>query len=284
MIWPWQDRNGRVSPLKAGTFVLLFVPAIWIVNQVANGEFGPVPLGGMTYWSGLWATRLLLLALAITPVVKMFRWGAPIAVRRMIGVTALVYTIAHIFIYFALRFWNFPAIAYEMATRVSLIVAMIATLGLMALGATSFDAAIRRMGARGWDRLHGIVYAVTALALIHYLLSPDTYPEQFLASGIFVWLMGWRWLDRRRQGSDVLALVALTLASALFAALLEAGWLWAYHGYEPVGTFRGDFTLDLGVPPAWQVLGLGLAVATGVFLRNGLHRNADSRGPRAVEP
>jgi methionine sulfoxide reductase heme-binding subunit len=164
---------------------------------------------------------------------------------------------------------------------VSLIVAMIATVCLMALGATSFDAAIRRMGARGWDRLHGIVYAVTALALIHYLLSPDTYPEQFLASGIFVWLMGWRWLDRRGRGTDVLALVALTVASALFAALLEVGWLWAYHGYEPIGTFRGDFTLDLGVPPAWQVLGLGLVAAIAVFLRNGFRREAGD-GPRAA--
>jgi sulfoxide reductase heme-binding subunit YedZ len=86
---PWQDRNRRFSWLKATTFALMFVPPIWLVDQVETGEFGPVPLGGMTYWSGLWATALLILALTITPAATIFRWGALIDVRRMIGVTAL---------------------------------------------------------------------------------------------------------------------------------------------------------------------------------------------------
>jgi sulfoxide reductase heme-binding subunit YedZ len=94
----------------------MFVPAIWLVYQVGTEQFGPVPLGGMTYWSGLWATALLMLALAITPVLTLSRWGRLIIVRRMIGVTALAYAIAHIIIYFALRFWNFASIAHEMAT------------------------------------------------------------------------------------------------------------------------------------------------------------------------
>src|SRR5436309_3174696 len=125
----------------------MFVPAIWLVYQVATQQFGPVPLGGMTYWSGFWATALLLLALAVAPAVTIFRWRSLILVRRMIGVTALVYTFAHIVIYFALRFWDFAHIAHKMVTRLSLIVASISTLGLIALGATSFDAAVARMGA-----------------------------------------------------------------------------------------------------------------------------------------
>jgi methionine sulfoxide reductase heme-binding subunit len=149
LIWPWQDRKHRFSWLKASTLALMFVPAIWIVHQVGTGQFGPVSLGGMTYWSGLWATALLLLALAITPASTIFRWRQLIIVRRMIGVTALAYTFAHIVIYFALRFWNFASIAHEMATRFSLTVASVATIGLIALGATSLDAAIRQMGAKG---------------------------------------------------------------------------------------------------------------------------------------
>src|SRR5262249_22278652 len=179
----------------------MFAPAIWLIDQFRSGEFGPVPLGGMTYWSGLWATALLILALSITPAQTILRTGALIVVRRMIGVTALVYSIGHIFIYFALRFWNFPAIAYEMVTRISLIIAIIATLGLIALGATSLDAAVRRMGL-GWQRLHNAVYVFTGLALAHYLLSPDSYPEQFLLSGMFFWLMIWRGLNARGYGTD----------------------------------------------------------------------------------
>jgi DMSO/TMAO reductase YedYZ heme-binding membrane subunit len=171
------------SWLKAGTSRSCS-PAIWLIYQVGTEQFGPVPLGGMTYWSGLWATAILMLALAVTPALTIFRWRQLIIVRRMIGVTALAYTIAHIIIYFALRLWDFGFIAREMVSRLSLIVATVSTIGLIALGATSLDAAIRRMGAEGWNLLHNTVYVITALALLHYLLSPGIFSEQFLMSGM----------------------------------------------------------------------------------------------------
>jgi methionine sulfoxide reductase heme-binding subunit len=260
LIWPWQDRKRGFSWLKAGTFALMFVPAIWLIYQVGAEQFGPVPLGGMTYWSGLWATAILLLALAVTPALTILRWGGLIIVRRMIGVTALAYTVAHIIIYFALRFWDFAHIAHEMATRLSLIVATVATLGLVALGATSVDAAVQRMGARGWHRLHSTIYVVAALALVHYLLSPDIYPEQYLMSGMFFWLMVWRVLNRRGRGTDPRSLAMLAAASCLFTALFEAGWIWVYHGYEPAQTLGNNFTLVLGISPAWKMLALGLLI------------------------
>ena len=263
LIWPWQDRKNRFSWLKASVFALMFAPGIWLAYQVAAGEFGPVPLGGMTYWSGVWATALLLLALAITPALTITQWGQLIIVRRMIGVAALAYTIAHIFIYFALRFWDFASIAHEMVTRLSLILAMAATIGLIALGVTSVDAAVRRMGAKGWQQLHNAIYAITALALVHYLLSPDAYPEQYLMSGMFLWLIGWRVLNRRGHGNDVRALAVLAVSSSLFTAILEAGWLWAYHHYEPRGTLGNNFSLVLGISPTWKVLMLGLLIALG---------------------
>jgi sulfoxide reductase heme-binding subunit YedZ len=239
----------------------MFAPAIWIVNEVRAGGFGPVPLGGMTYWSGLWATALLLLALAITPATVILRSGQLILVRRMIGVTALAYTIAHIIIYFALRFWDFAHIAHEMVTRLSLIVATLSTIGLIALGATSLDAAVQRMGALGWNRLHAIIYVTTALALLHYLLSPASYPDQFLVAGIFFWLMLWRMLNHHRRGADPLALTSLALGSSAFTVLLEAGWNSFYHDDEPLWVLGNNFRLVLGVPPAWKVLVLGLLAA-----------------------
>jgi methionine sulfoxide reductase heme-binding subunit len=265
VIWPWQDGKRGFSWLKASFFALMFAPAIWLVHQVWTEQVGPVPLGGMTYWSGLWATALLLLALAITPAIAILGWRRLIIVRRMIGVTALAYAVAHIIIYFALRFWNFANIAHEMATRVSLIIATVATLGMIALGATSLDAAVARMGAKGWQRLHNTIYVIAGLALVHYLLSPDIYPEQFLLTGMFSWLMVWRSLNRRGLGTDPRALAALAVAASVFTALFEALWVWAIHGYEPVGTLRNDFSLDLGVPPAWEILMLGLAIAVVAF-------------------
>jgi sulfoxide reductase heme-binding subunit YedZ len=224
----------------------------------------------MTYWSGLFATGLVMLALVITPAATIFGWARLIIIRRMIGVTALAYTIAHLFIYFALRFWNFAAIAHEMLTRISLILATIATIGLMALGATSLDDAIRRMGAGNWQRLHNAIYVIGALAIIHYLLSPDIYPEQYLMSGIFCWLMLWRVLNRRGLGTNAGALAGITLVSCLFTALLEIGWIWAYQGYAVSEILSLYFTLDLGIPPPLKILALGLLIALGASARHAL--------------
>jgi methionine sulfoxide reductase heme-binding subunit len=270
MNWPWQDGKQGFSWLKAGTLALMFVPAISLIHDFAAGEFGPVPLGGLTYWSGVWATAFLLLALAITPAVTIFRWRRLIIVRRMVGVTALAYTIAHIIIYFALRFWDFAFIANEIVTRLSLIVATISTIGLTALGATSVDAAVRRMGAKRWQQLHNIVYVVTALALLHYLLSPGLFPDQFLMSGLFFWLMVWRTLDRRGNGASAVALALLAVASGLFTAVLEVGWIWAFRGYELSEIFSIYFTTILGIPPAWTILALGLLIAVAAFTRQAL--------------
>src|SRR5258708_34994541 len=135
LIWPWQDGKHGFSWLKASTFALMFVPAIWLLYQAGTKQFGPVPLGGMTYWSGLWATAILLLALAITPALTIAPRSRLIIVRRMIGVTALAYTVAHIIIYFALRFWSFASIPPAMVTMLSLILPTAAPIALIPLRA-----------------------------------------------------------------------------------------------------------------------------------------------------
>jgi sulfoxide reductase heme-binding subunit YedZ len=282
LIWPWQDGDRGFSWLKATTFALMFAPAIWLVDQVATGGFGPVPLGGMTYWSGFWATAILLLALAITPAAILFRWRRLVIVRRMIGVTALAYAIAHVVIYFALRFWDFAFIAREIATRLSLIVATVSTIGLIALGATSADAAVRWMGAAAWQRLHRAVYAATALAILHYLLSPGLFPDQFLLSGLFFWLMMWRLLERRGRGANVWALTALAIASSLFTAAFQVVCIWAFRDYALSEIFDIYFTSVLGIPPMWTVLALGLLIAAAVAVQRALQSGAASLDVRRI--
>jgi sulfoxide reductase heme-binding subunit YedZ len=264
---PWQDANHQWSWLRAGAFALMFMPALWVAYQYFDEQFGTIPLAGLTYWSGVWATSVLLLAMAVTPALTILQWKRLIDVRRMIGVAALFYTIGHIIIYFALRRWNFPNIGVEMVTRLTLIVATLSTFGLIVLGATSFDAAVRHMGAKGWQRLHNAAYVTTGLAILHYLLSPGIFPDQYLMSGMFFWLMAWRVLNRAGKGRDAGALVVLAVVSCLFSALFEAAWIWFYHGFKPSETLADNFTLVLGVPPPWTILGLGLLAAVASAMR-----------------
>ena len=194
----------------------------------------PFVLGGLTYWSGVWATVFVLMALAVTPAVTIFRWPALVDVRRMIGVTALVYTIAHVVIYFAFRRWDVAFIANDMM-RFTLILATLSTIGLIVLGATSVDAAIRYMGARNWQRLHTTTYVISGLAILHVLLARGTYAEQYMLTGIFFWVMGWRVLARYGLGASGKALTLLAVASCLVTALLEAGFMWGRRGFDVLG-------------------------------------------------
>ena len=275
LIWPWQDRQRRFSWLKASAFVLVLLPGIRMVYQTLAGDYGmfAMALGSLVYWSGVWATVVLLMALAVTPVITIFRWPALIDVRRMVGVMALLYTIAHIILYFGLRSWNFERIGIETVTRLTLFVATLSTIGLMLLGATSLDAAIRRMGVKGWQRLHNTNYIISALAVMHVVLARGTYAEQYLLTGVFVWLMLWRVLDRYGHGSNPKALVVLAVTCCLFTAGLEAGFMLGRRGYELFGTLRMNFIFapfDLGIQPAWQVLALGLVFALGAAARQAL--------------
>jgi hypothetical protein len=94
--------------------------------------------------------------------------------------------------------------------------------------------------------------------------SGCTYTEQYVVTAIFLWLMAWRVLARCTLGTNAKALAMLAVASCLVAASLEAGFLWARRGFDVWDTLGVNFNLaalDFGIPPAWQVLGFGLAVA-----------------------
>jgi sulfoxide reductase heme-binding subunit YedZ len=285
LIWPWQDRSRQFSWLKASTFALMLVPAIRSAYLFGIGDYGVTPLAGLTYWSGVWATVVLLMALAVTPAATIFRWPGVVDVRRMIGVTALVYTIAHMVIYFAFRRLDVAVIANDMLTRLTLVVATLSTIGLVILGATSVDAVVKHMGTKNWQLLHTTNYVISALAILHVLLARGTYAEQYILTAIFFWLMVWRVLARGGLGINAQALAMLAVASCLVAAFLEAGFLWGRRGFDVWETLGYNFSLsilDVAYPPAWQVLALGFLVSLGAAGCEALRLKAQSIRTRQV--
>jgi DMSO/TMAO reductase YedYZ heme-binding membrane subunit len=265
----------------------VLLPAIRTAWLVGTGEYGTVAaimLNGLTYWSGVWATVVLLAALAVTPAATIFRWPALADVRRMVGVAGLVYTVAHVITYFAFRNWDWAFIGNDML-RLSMVVATLSTIGLVVLGATSLDAAISYMGVKNWQRLHTANYAISGFAILHVVLARGTYAEQYMLAGIFFWLMVWRVLARYRLGADGKALLALAVASCLFAAFLEAGFLWVRRGLDALTTLRYNFSLamlDIAYPPAWQVLAFGLMVVMAAAGREVFRWRAASLEARRV--
>src|ERR1700750_2146951 len=96
---PWRDRRGRVLPLKAAVPGLLFLPAALYAMWLVTGELGGRPVMEMIHGSGLWAIRLLMISLAISPLARALDWPALLTMRRNVGVAAACYAVTHLSLY-----------------------------------------------------------------------------------------------------------------------------------------------------------------------------------------
>jgi sulfoxide reductase heme-binding subunit YedZ len=144
--------------------------------------------------------------------------------------------------------------------RIYLTIGFVALIGLIALAATSTDAAIRRLGAR-WNTLHRLAYVIGVLAVLHFMMQKklDIY-EPTLMAGFLVWLLGYRlW---RRYGGRVAAahLVGLGAASAALTAILEALWYMGKTGVNPLLVLDANLMFDVAIRPAWWVLAAAAAI------------------------
>lgn len=279
---PWTDRTGRVSVLKLVVFVALFAPGMLTATGLVVALVDPAPLVGpfaarpvttALHETGDWAVRFLLLTLCITPLRRLSGWGKVLQVRRMLGLAAFAYALAHLLLYVAQEHGNLLKVASEIVLRIYLAIGFVALLALVALAVTSTDGAIRRLGAARWNRLHLLVHPVAVLALVHFFLqSKVDVSEPVLMSGIYLWLAGFRLMDRtplkgaadgrRGRGTALVTLLVLALAAGLATAGVEAGWYGLASGVDPLRVLAANLDLSLLPPrPAILVTLGGLAVA-----------------------
>ena len=259
--FPWLDRAGRLSPLKLAVFLLVLAPGVWIAARWSLALLGPKPVTQTIHETGDWAVRLLLATLLVTPLRRIGSWPKLFLVRRMLGVAALAYALIHLSLYMLDQAFDLPRIAAEIVLRVYLLIGFTALCGLAALGATSTDRAIRRMGPR-WHRLHSLVYGIGALALVHYFLqSKLNVTQPVLWTGFFLVLMGYRAVHKLKLPEGPLGLAALAIACGLATALLEAGWYAAATGARAALVLEANLDFAYEVRPAWWVLVVGLALA-----------------------
>ena len=259
---PWVDRRGRFHPLRATVFALLLLPGAWLAGRWVLEGLGPRPLTAAIHSTGYAAVWILLASLAVTPAKALLGQPNVVVVRRMVGVGALAYAVAHLALYCADQNWRPLAIISEIALRFYLTIGFVALLGLLVLGATSTDGWIRSMG-RNWKRLHRLVYPLAALAMAHYVLQTKLDVSQAMLSiGVFAWFMLWRALPAGKD-RDWPVLVGLSVAAA--TATLAAEYLW-YHFATHANASKvvaSEFDITFGLHPAGQVLAAGL-LATGL--------------------
>ncbi|WP_421699588.1 sulfite oxidase heme-binding subunit YedZ [Ancylobacter sp.] len=289
-----RENSGKLSPEKIGALAVVLLPFGLLLAQILSGGFaaseppglggaglggsglgGPAAGGGLggeaalgarpliqvIHFVGDWAIRLLLLSLAVTPARRLFNAPKLLLTRRTLGLGAAALIGAHLAVYLV-DVGSLATAASEIVLRIYLTIGFIAMLAFAALSATSWDGAIRRLGAARWNRLHQLVYPATALALLHFFMQQKLDVTQpVLMTGLFVWLMGWRVLQAYGRGTGFLNLLALAAASGLLTALIEAGWYAAATGIDPLRVLQANLSFAYAISPSWWVAGAGLGVA-----------------------
>ena len=141
-----------VKPL---VFVLACLPAVWLFWAAANDQLGANPAEALIRSLGDWSLRFLVLVLTVTPLREFTSWSALARLRRMIGLFVFFYVCLHLLAYawFDMGF-ELGEIVADVAKRPFILVGMMSWVLLAALAATSFNRAIRRLGARRWQALH----------------------------------------------------------------------------------------------------------------------------------
>lgn len=195
---------------KAAVHLACLAPLAWLawrVWQVLGGAnvdaLGAEPVVAMEHELGIGALRLLLITLAITPLRQLSGWNAPQRFRRMLGLYAFVYASLHFAVWLALDLvGDFSQVATEIARRPFITVGFLAWLLLVPLAVTSTKGWMKRLG-RNWSRLHKAIYAIAALAVLHFWwIVKSDWREPALYAGILALLLGWRaWKAWRRRAT-----------------------------------------------------------------------------------
>lgn len=186
--------------------VLIFIVALWplggLIWATLQQTLGGDPAKTIVLTTGLWGIRFLLITLAVTPLVRIAKWGWLMKHRRMLGLFSLFYLLLHVLAYYQFILGgNLAMLASEIVKRPYILLGMPALVILIALGITSTKGWMKRLG-KNWQRLHRWVYLATVLGWIHIALQiRSSYFDAVLYGSLAALLLGYRVYDWRKKRS-----------------------------------------------------------------------------------
>jgi len=190
---------------KPAVFIVCLLPFAWLFYSAWTNQLGANPAEALIRATGDWTLRFLCIVLAVTPLRVISNTPALARFRRMLGLFVYFYVLVHLLSYswFDMGF-DLADIVKDIIKRPFILVGFSAFLLLTPLAATSFNAAIRKLGAKRWQMLHKLVYLIAGLGLLHFFWmrsGKNDFAEVFVYVGIIAVLLGWRLWQRwgRRQ-------------------------------------------------------------------------------------
>ena len=172
-------------------FALCLLPLAWLVYSVLFDQLGANPQEALIRATGDWALRFLVIVLAVTPLRVLARLPALARFRRMLGLTMYLYALLHFLSYsgFDMGF-DVADIVQDIIKRPFILVGSLALLLLTPLG------------AKRWQLLHRLVYAVAGLAILHFCwmrAGKNDFAEVAVDAALLALLLGWRLWQLKRS-------------------------------------------------------------------------------------
>ncbi|HEX2012909.1 MAG TPA: protein-methionine-sulfoxide reductase heme-binding subunit MsrQ [Roseateles sp.] len=181
---------------KALLFLLCLLPFAQLLWGAVANTLGANPAEALIRGLGDWTLRFLCLTLAVTPLRVMLKRPALARFRRMLGLFAFFYASLHLLAYGWLdQGLDLAEIATDIAKRPFILMGFTAWVLLLPLAATSFNRAIKALGAKRWQALHKLVYVLVLIALAHFIwmrAGKNNFAEPALYGAILALLLGWR--------------------------------------------------------------------------------------------
>lgn len=183
-------------------FVLCGLPFVWLLYGALANTLGANPAEALIRSTGDWTLRFLCITLAVTPLRVLTGQPALLRFRRMLGLFAFFYVVLHFLSYAWLDMgFELQAIVKDIPKRPFALVGFLAFVLMLPLAATSFNRAIKALGAKRWQTLHKLVYAIVLLGLLHFFwmrAAKNNFAEVAVYAVVIGVLLGWRVARRLR--------------------------------------------------------------------------------------
>jgi methionine sulfoxide reductase heme-binding subunit len=181
---------------KATLFIACLLPFAWLVYGIFADKLGANPTEYITRFTGDWTLRMLCLVLLVTPLRTISKTPQLARFRRMLGLFVYFYVVLHLLAYswFDMSFILVDIIA-DIPKRPFILVGFAAFLLLTPLAFTSFNRAIKTLGAKRWQKLHKLVYVIAGLGILHFFWmreGKNNFTEVYVYAAILASLLGWR--------------------------------------------------------------------------------------------
>jgi sulfoxide reductase heme-binding subunit YedZ len=177
-------------------FVLALLPFAQLLSGAVLDTLGPNPAEALVRGTGDWVLRFLCITLAISPLREWTGFSALARFRRMAGLYAFFYGVLHFLCYAWLDMGLVLGdIVRDIPKRPFILVGTLALLLMAPLAATSFNRAIKAMGAARWKALHKSVYVIVLLGLLHFFWmrsAKQDFGEWSVYAVVVAVLLGWR--------------------------------------------------------------------------------------------